>query len=402
MEKILFVSGSLGLGHVLRDLAIARELRKTLGEIDIQWLAAEPASTILIQAGETLVPETDLLINDTAQAEKVAGEGKLNLLSYAFNALRAWLHNADVVKQILRNRKYDLMIGDETYEIGMALILKRLKLKIPFVMLYDFFGLDAMTNNPFEKIGMFIWNRIWSLDYTIFKQEKKVALFIGEQEDIPDTKLGFLLSNRREYAKNHYEFVGYILPFKPEEFTDKGKLRKSLGYGDNPLVICSIGGTSVGGELLKMCSKAFRIARKKIPDLNMVLVCGPRLSSESLDIPKEDGLDVRQYVPDLYKHFAACDLAIVQAGGTTTLELTALQKEFIYFPIEGHSEQEIVVSSRLERHKAGIKMSYSNSNENILAEAIANNINNTVEYKQVPISGAHNVVQFVRKLLYSS
>lgn len=131
----------------------------------------------------------------------------------------------------------------------------------------------------------------------------------------------------------------------------------------------------------------------------MVLVCGPRLLPESLDIPQENGLEVRQYVTDLYQHFAACDLAIVQAGGTTTLELTALRKEFIYFPIEGHSEQEIVVSGRLERYGAGIKMSYSNSTETTLAEAIISNINNQVRYGHIPTNGAPNVVQFVSKLL---
>jgi len=387
------------LGHVLRDLAIAKELRKNLGDIDIQWLAAEPASTVLIQAGEILLPEAELLINDTAQAENTARGGKLNLLSYCFKALKAWLHNAGVVKQVLKDRQYDLIIGDETYEIDIALILKRMKLKIPFVMLYDFFGLDAMTNNPFEKIGALIWNRIWSLDYTIFKKDKNIALFIGELEDIPDTKLGFMLSNRREYARKYYKFVGYILSFESDDFMDKAKIRERLGYDQNPLVICSIGGTTVGRDLLNLCGKAFVIAKEKIPDLNMVLVCGPRLDPESLDIPHGSGLEVKQYVPDLYQHFAACDLAIVQAGGTTTLELTALRKEFIYFPIEGHSEQEIVVSGRLERYEAGIKMSYSKSNENSLAEAIISNINNQVEYKHLPIKGAYNVVQFVKELI---
>ena len=324
------------------------------------------------------------------------------MLKYTSKALKAWFYNVVAVKQILQNEQFDLIIGDETYEIVVAMLLKFLTIHIPFIMLYDFFGLDAMTRNPIEKISMLFWNRIWSLDYKVLKQGKNTALFIGEIDDIPDTKLGILLPNRREYARNQYKFVGYILPFKPDEFTDKDKLRKKLGYADNPLVICSIGGTSVGGELLNMCENAFSIAKAKIHNLHMVLVCGPRLSPESLTIPHEDGLELRQYVPDLYEHFAACDLAIVQAGGTTTLELTALQKEFIYFPLEGHFEQEIVVSGRLERHKAGIKMLYSKTNHDILAEAIVNNINNNAHYKEVPTDGATNVAQFAHKLLHSS
>jgi len=399
MKKILFVSGSLGLGHISRDLAIANEIRKNLKDIEIRWLAAEPARSVIVQAGEHLVKEVDLLSNDTAQAESTAKGVSLNLLKYLTKALKAWFHNAAVVKQILNNEQYDLIIGDETYEIVVAIIFKRMKIKIPFIMLYDFFGLDAMTRNPFEIISMLVWNRLWSLDYTIFRHEKNAALFIGEIDDIPDTKLGFLLSNRREYARKHYEFVGYILPFNPDDLTEKTKFRERLGYGDNPLVICSIGGTSIGGNLLNICGKAFGIAKEKIPNLHMVLVCGPRLPLESLDISQENGLDVRQYVPNLYEHFAACDLAVVQAGGTTTLELTALQKEFLYFPVEGHSEQEIVVSGRLERYGAGKKMSYSKSDENTLAEAIISNISNKVDYKQVSANGAYNVMQFVKKLL---
>jgi hypothetical protein len=79
----------------------------------------------------------------------------------------------------------------------VAIVLKRLKLKIPFLILYDFLGLDATSKNPLEKIGVFFWNRIWSLDHRIFKREKNTALFIGEPEDIPDKRFSFLLPNRR-------------------------------------------------------------------------------------------------------------------------------------------------------------------------------------------------------------
>ena len=42
-KKILFISGSAGLGHVTRDLAIANELHKQNPEIELSWLAADPA-----------------------------------------------------------------------------------------------------------------------------------------------------------------------------------------------------------------------------------------------------------------------------------------------------------------------------------------------------------------------
>ena len=77
--------------------------------------------------------------------------------------------------------------------------------------------------------------------------------------------------------------------------------------------------------------------------------------------------EARHSVRNLYEHFAACDLAIVQGGGTTTLELTALHRPFLYFPLEGHSEQELAVAGRLQRHQAGIRMSYSKTTAWLLA-----------------------------------
>lgn len=56
-------------------------------------------------------------------------------------------------------------------------------------------------------------------------------------------------------------------------------------------------------------------------------------------------MEVRGYVDRLYEHFAVSDLAVVQAGGTTTLELTALRRPFLYFPVEEHFEQRVHVAS---------------------------------------------------------
>jgi predicted glycosyltransferase len=56
-KKVLYISGSLGLGHITRDLAIANELRTQNNDIEIAWLAAHPASMMIAQAGERLLPE---------------------------------------------------------------------------------------------------------------------------------------------------------------------------------------------------------------------------------------------------------------------------------------------------------------------------------------------------------
>jgi len=395
-KRILYLSGSLGLGHIIRDLAIAAELRRQNPEIEISWLAAHPASQVIEDSGEHLLPEAAKYANDNIPAEKAAKGSHLNLLKYLLSARKDWARNVEIFKQVTEREQFDLVIGDETYEIIVAMQRDSSLKKAPFVMIYDFIGLDAMTGNPWEKLGIYVWNRIWSND---FKNKHDpvfdLALFVGEEEDVPDRNFGFLLPNRREWAKALCRFIGYILPFNPLDYTEKAEVRKKLGYGQEPLVICSIGGTSVGRELLTLCAKAYPIIKEHKPDLRMVLVCGPRLSPETLEVPQ--GVEVRKYVPDLFEHFAAADLAIVQGGATSTLELSALGRPFLYFPLEGHFEQ-AYVADRLSRHKAGIKMRFSQTSPASLAEKILSHLGKEVRYAPIPLDGAQKAAQLINQL----
>jgi UDP-N-acetylglucosamine:LPS N-acetylglucosamine transferase len=187
------------------------------------------------------------------------------------------------------------------------------------------------------------------------------------------------------------------LPFDPAQYADKSGIRQKLGYGKEPLVVCSIGGTAIGKGLLELCGRAYPIIKRKVPDLRMVLICGPRLSVDSLEVP--GGVEVKGYAPDLYKHFAASDLAIVQAGGTTTLELTALRRPFLYFPLAYHCEQQVHVAGRLARHQAGVKMVYSQTTPDILAEKVIANLGKNVDYPPIPAQGAQKAAQLIGELL---
>jgi len=263
----------------------------------------------------------------------------------------------------------------------------------PFVIIYDFLGFYPMTKSLKEKMGVYFWNYFWSKDYKKETRHFDLGLFVGEPEDIPDERFGMLLPNRRDYAQKKYKFIGYVLPFKPEDYKNNTVIKKELGYGPEPLIICSIGGTAIGKELLNLCADSYPIIQKKIPNIRMILNCGPRLDKEA--VKKAEGIEVMGFIPDLYKHFAACDLAVVQAGGTTTLELTALNKPFIYFPLEKHCEQFINVKSRLNRHNAGIYMKYSETTPESLAEKIIENYNKQTDYETVPVDGAKKAAELI-------
>ena len=396
-KRVLYISGSVFLGHVTRDLAIARELRRQDPNVELFWIASPPADRLLAEAGENILPEARLYAEESALTESVACGFQLNIIKALFRLRSPWKRNVELFKRVMHKYPFDLVVGDETYEIAIAFRKKQLHIKPTFVMIFDFIGVDAMTANPLEKAAAYRTNSGWSRGYMLLPDSVMTILFVGQPEDIPDKKFGFLLPNRRAWARRRCKFLGYVLSFDPQEFADCEKTKARLGYGKAPLVVCAVGGSALGRGLLDLCAQAYVHMSQQIRDLRMVLVCGPRLAPESLNVPA--GIEVRGYVPALYEHFAACDLAIVQGGGTSTLELTALRRPFIYFPLEGHFEQQIHVAGRLERHQAGVKLRFSETTPQSLAKEALAHIGKKVTYPPIRTDGARRAAQLISALL---
>jgi UDP-N-acetylglucosamine:LPS N-acetylglucosamine transferase len=138
-------------------------------------------------------------------------------------------------------------------------------------------------------------------------------------------------------------------------------------------------------------------AKLLVAELRMVVVAGPRIDPATL--PAAEGLEIRPYVHDLYRHLAACDLAIVQGGLTTAMELTANQRPFIYFPLKHHFEQSFHVHHRLQRHRAGRRMDFDSAPPDAIAEAIASEIGREVDYLPVTADGASRAASLIAELL---
>jgi UDP-N-acetylglucosamine:LPS N-acetylglucosamine transferase len=386
--KVLYVSGSLGLGHVTRDLAIAREMRRLCPQIDIEWIAGSPACDVLVAAGEKLVPEQSRYRGETDLAETVSRHGSLNLTTYVFRALSAWFHNARLIGNVASHGEYDVIVGNETYEIPVSNFFgMRVLPPIPFVMMYDFWGMEVTSGSVVEHLGAWILNLVWSQEWRVTARGRNAAVFFGEIEDVPDRPFGVLLPNRRRYAQEHIEFVGYPVSFDMDDLPQRDILRRELGYGEESIVVCTVGGTSIGSDLLELCGRAFPIAAARITGLRMIIVAGPRIDPKSLNVPEQ--VERHGMIPQLWRHLGACDLAIVQGGGTTTLELEALRVPFLFFPLSYQSEQEVTIANRLARHGAGIRMRLSSTSPTQLADAIVDNLGVKLSYPPIPVGGVH-------------
>jgi UDP:flavonoid glycosyltransferase YjiC (YdhE family) len=127
------------------------------------------------------------------------------------------------------------------------------------------------------------------------------------------------------------------------------------------------------------------------------VVAGPRIDPASL--PTQDGLEVHAYVHGLYQHLAASDLAVVQGGLTTCMELAAAGRPFLYFPLGHHFEQNFHVHHRLRQYNAGRRMDFATATPDVIAAAISEEIGRPVQYRPVETDGATRAAKLIAELL---
>jgi predicted glycosyltransferase len=227
-----------------------------------------------------------------------------------------------------------------------------------------------------------------------FPRVRDRAIFVGDPGDIVPDTFGPGLPPIRDWTQRHYDFAGYVTGFDPGQLGD----REALGYRpDERVCIVAVGGSGVGGDLLRRVIAAYPEAKERVPNLRMIVVAGPRIDPGSLPAP--DGLEIRAYVPDLYRHLAACDLAVVQGGLTTAMELTASRRPFLYFPLRHHFEQNFHVRHRLARYRAGRCMDFDTAGPADIAAAIASEIGRSVDYLPVATDGAARAAALIAGLL---
>jgi pimeloyl-ACP methyl ester carboxylesterase/UDP-N-acetylglucosamine:LPS N-acetylglucosamine transferase len=397
--RALFISSPIGLGHSQRDVAIARELRSLHPDLQIDWLAQDPVTRVLQAEGERIHPASAHLANESKHIESESAEHDL----HCFHALRRMdeilAANFMLFHDIVREERYDLWIGDEAWELDYYLHENPREKRVPFAWLTDFVGFLPMDDGDARESFLTADYNADMVDHIAHHPEvRDMALFVGNPDDIVAERLGPELPMIRDWTEHNFDFTGYVTGFDPADLSDRTKLRTELGYADDEQVcIVTVGGSGVGADLLRRVIAAFPQAKDRVPDLRMIVVAGPRIDPESL--PSHSGLEVVPYVHNLYRHLAACDLAVVQGGLTTSMELTAQKRPFLYFPLRHHFEQNFHVRHRLERYGAGRRMDYDDSPPALIAAAIAREIGRDVHCRDVETGGARLAAQHIAELL---
>ena len=401
IPRALFVSSPIGLGHVQRDLAIATELRRLVPDLEIDWLAQPPVSHVLEKVGETIHPKSKRLASEAAHWESCATEHQMHCF-YAWRDMdEIMLANFMVFLEAVRETPYDLWIGDEAWEVDYHLHENPELKTAPYVFLTDFIGwlpIDR-TSGSREAFLTTDYNTEMIEHIARYPRIRDRAIYIGDYEDLIPKSFGEGLPRIPDWARENFEAVGYITPFDPADYADTQAVRKRLGYTDDEaLVFLTIGGTDIGEPMLRKAIDAWPLIHRQRPDARCIAVAGPRLDPNCL--PTHPGLEIRSYVHNLYEHMAVADLAVVQGGLGTTMELTANRRPFIYFPLKDHCEQLYHVTYRLDHYRAGRRLDYHQTDVEALAEAALATLGaDTSDYRPYDAGGAARAAKLIAELL---
>jgi pimeloyl-ACP methyl ester carboxylesterase/predicted glycosyltransferase len=398
-KRALYVSSPIGLGHAQRDVAIADELRMLHPDLEIDWLAQHPVTAVLEARGERIHPSSAHLANESHHMERESAAHDLHCFQAWRRMDEILTANFMVFHDLVREDQYDLWIADEAWELDYYLHENPEQKRAAYVWLTDFVGwLPMPDGGEREALLTADYNAEMIEHIARLPRLRDRAIFVGNPEDIVPDAFGPGLPKIRDWTELHYDFAGYVTGFDPDELPDREQVRSDLGYApEEQVCIVTVGGSGVGAELLRRVIAAFPAAKERLPLLRMVVVVGPRI--DAVGLPVHEGLDVRGYVHELYRHLAVCDIAVIQGGLTTAMELTANRRPFLYFPLRHHFEQTFHVRHRLERYGAGRCMDYAVETPATIADAIVEELGRDIAYRPVERDGAARAATAIAEVL---
>ncbi len=397
-KRALYLSSPIGLGHARRDVAITAELKALRPDLEVDWLAQHPVTSVLEAEGEKVHPSSEYLASESSHITSEASEHDL----HCFEALRRMdeilLTNFMVFQEVVEEGDYDLVIADESWDVDHFWFenpeLKRGQL----VWMTDFVGYIPMPEGgDREEYVTADYNAEMINHVARYPGMRDRAIFVGSPDDIVPMRFGPDLPMIKDWTLDNFDFSGYITGFDPRTL-DREALRSELGYeSDEKVCVVTVGGSGIGSDLINRVMDAYPAALRLEPGLRMIVVAGPRIDPDSL--PKVEGVEVHSFVPRLYRHLAACDVAVVQGGLTTTMELAASQTPFLYFPLRNHFEQNFHVRHRLDRYRAGTYMEYATSDPDAIAEELSRAIGGAERSLEVETDGAARAASMIAELI---
>lgn len=304
MRALIFSRG-LGIGHAVRDFALASALKTSM---ECTFFSYESGLKCFRDLG---VPVEDTKFSNTSHAVMNTEE----LILQFFEDVTQYAH--------ILKREEGLVLGDEELFLPFTCrILKR-----PSIFITDWFP---------TMIRKYKSDALIPLSYEAFDQADRIIVpDFEDQVEIPDQ------------LKEKTFFCGPFLRGDVKTLRkSKEQLREKYGFLDEFVVLVTVGGSKLNLPVLEQCIQAYKI----LPEVKMIILTGPDIDRSEL--PQTEA-EITKFVPDFMERAVASDLVITGAGHSTLMELSALGVPCIVIPIAGWVSQERE-ALRVEKAQAGI------------------------------------------------
>lgn len=352
--KVLFMTCGIGMGHISRDITLAKKLQEE--NVDIAFASYGSGYKMLFESGKyqtSKLPDIKFYGDDSGLDIKYTAKKSIGT---PFIFVKSIYYESKIIKKF----NPDIVVADSHYSVPITCKI----LGIPCILITNELTLNFAELYPDEKTVKYV--------------EKGLKRFIVDVSNqcnaiiIPDIEGSIEIPPK---LRSITTFTGPILKKNPDEINDKNKIRKKLGFNKNDkIVLVTVGGSEFGKRLLKLIIHS----SKWIDCDKIIIVTGPQITSDF--IPNSDKIVKKEFLEDIMEWMRLSDVVISLAGHNTTMELASLGVPSIIVPIDNHPEQ---LKNALNMEKYGISLvrKVTKLNSEDFADDI-NNILNNEDLKQ--------------------
>ena len=162
---------------------------------------------------------------------------------------------------------------------------------------------------------------------------------LSEKIIVPDFPNPYSISKNNLRASNSLkkkmEYVGPILPVKPENLPERENIKRKLGFDSRPLIFIPVSGPKwerwwLGRKIIELFSDFSNCYQ-------VVISLGNGNNAESNN--KCENVTIYNWIPNRFELLNACDLVIGRGGHTTITQTLAYGKPMILIPTQEQTEQ---------------------------------------------------------------
>lgn len=349
MQPIVMVPNATGSGHNMRALALTKALH-----------ALDPTREIIVLLGsmqnvfEPLFSSTDAKVISTE--DRVVDHAKNSHLDKILD--KKYFVDGYIAPTFFNGSR---MIDYLAYfnEINPAVVVSDYNLTASAAAViggyrhvlvterYDF-SLVQLSNDDFRNAGFVVnepeINRVRPVLTQIFDWLiRNSELILTDKPPLPDLDNETALFSH--FSESKIKFIGLMTRPTPTN-VDQNQVRHQLGLGSGPLLVASVGGTTMFMEsknrVIETYREAFTRLRKDHPDAEMILIGRGAAGTD------DPGVHTLDYIPDWMPLLTCCSALISQPGWITVTEIAALGIPAIFVPGGRGEYHEIEALRRLD------------------------------------------------------